>query len=108
MAMTGRIGSKAEAEIPPSLRVTFDTNVLDLACLPERFPEHPRQPLIANSIRNGPRDLLSRVDIALVENGGGPITSTDIETSQPPILRILFNPVFGGLFGNISWHRCPS
>lgn len=26
------------------LRVTFDTNVLDLACRPERFPKDPRQP----------------------------------------------------------------
>ena len=25
------------------LRVTFDTNVLDLACRPERFPKDPRQ-----------------------------------------------------------------
>ena len=28
------------------LRVTFDTNVLDLACRPERFPKDPRQPLM--------------------------------------------------------------
>ena len=28
------------------LRVTFDTNVLDLACRPERFPKDPRQPLL--------------------------------------------------------------
>lgn len=27
-----------------ALRVTFDTNVLDLACRPERFPKDPRQP----------------------------------------------------------------
>lgn len=27
-----------------TLRVTFDTNVLDLACRPERFPKDPRQP----------------------------------------------------------------
>jgi hypothetical protein len=27
-------------------RVTFDTNVLDLACRPERFPKDPRQPLM--------------------------------------------------------------
>lgn len=26
-----------------SLRITFDTNVLDLACRPERFPKDPRQ-----------------------------------------------------------------
>jgi len=26
------------------LRVTFDTNVLDLACRPERFPKDVRQP----------------------------------------------------------------
>jgi len=37
---------QAEAEIPPPLRVTFDTNVLDLACRPERFPKDPRQPLM--------------------------------------------------------------
>lgn len=29
-----------------ALRVTFDTNVLDLACRPERFPKDPRQPLM--------------------------------------------------------------
>lgn len=28
------------------IRVTFDTNVLDLACRPERFPKDPRQPLM--------------------------------------------------------------
>ena len=27
-------------------RVTFDTNVLDLACRPERFPKDPLQPLM--------------------------------------------------------------
>jgi hypothetical protein len=27
-------------------RITFDTNVLDLACRPERFPKDPRQPLM--------------------------------------------------------------
>ena len=37
---------QAEAEIPPPLRVTFDTNVLDLVCRPERFPKDPRQPLM--------------------------------------------------------------
>ena len=29
------------------LRVTFDTNTLDLACRPERFPKDPRQPELA-------------------------------------------------------------
>lgn len=29
------------------LRVTFDTNVLDLACRPERFPKDPRQAELA-------------------------------------------------------------
>ncbi len=29
-----------------TLRVTFDTNVLDLACRPERFPKDPRQPYL--------------------------------------------------------------
>ena len=30
-----------------TLRVTFDTNVLDLACRPERFPKDARQPRLA-------------------------------------------------------------
>lgn len=37
---------RAEAEVPQPIRVTFDTNVLDLACRPERFPKDPRQPLM--------------------------------------------------------------
>lgn len=28
------------------MHVTFDTNVLDLACRPERFPKDPRQPAL--------------------------------------------------------------
>lgn len=38
------------------LRVTFDTNVLDKACRPERFPKDPSQPLmikIHEAIKNG-------------------------------------------------------
>lgn len=30
-----------------TLRVTFDTNVLDYACRPERYPKDPRQPQLA-------------------------------------------------------------
>jgi hypothetical protein len=30
-----------------SLRITFDTNTLELACRPERFPKDPRQPALA-------------------------------------------------------------
>ena len=38
------------------LRVTFDTNVLDWACRPERFPKDPLQPLMYQvnaALRNG-------------------------------------------------------
>ncbi len=38
------------------LRVTFDTNTLDLACRPERFPKDPRQDLLGRvngALRNG-------------------------------------------------------
>jgi len=41
-----------------TLRVTFDTNVLDLACRPERFPKDPRQPDLQIV-----RDALSRKEI---------------------------------------------
>src|SRR5438105_4461013 len=34
---------RAEAEFPP-ITVTFDTNTLDRAVRPERFPKDPRQP----------------------------------------------------------------
>ena len=39
-----------------TLRVTFDTNVLDLACRPERFPKDPRQSLmqkVHDALANG-------------------------------------------------------
>lgn len=39
-----------------TLRVTFDTNALDYACRPERYPKDPRQPQLANvrdALRSG-------------------------------------------------------
>lgn len=42
-----------------ALRVTFDTNVLDLACRPERFPKDARQPGLAKI-----RDALVRGELA--------------------------------------------
>lgn len=52
------------------LRVTFDTNVLDLACRPERFPGHPLQPALGRV-----RDALAAQRI----QGFYPVTMLTIE-----------------------------
>ena len=52
------------------LRVTFDTNVLDLACRPERFPNDPRQPLmqkVHDTLANGQIDGFYSVTMLTIE-----------------------------------------
>ena len=51
-----------------ALRVTFDSNVLDLACRPERFPKDPRQ------------SLMQKVHDALASG-----KRSDHRTANPPI-----------------------
>ena len=53
-----------------ALRVTFDTNVLDLACRPERFPKDPRQPLmqkVHDALANGQIDGFYSVTMLTIE-----------------------------------------
>ena len=53
-----------------ALRVTFDTNVLDLACRPERFPNNPRQPLmqkVYDALANGQIDGFYSVTMLTIE-----------------------------------------
>ena len=52
------------------LRVTFDTNVLDLACRPERFPKDPRQPLmqkVHDALANGQIEGFYSVTMLTIE-----------------------------------------
>lgn len=61
---------RAEAEVPPPLRVTFDTNVLDLVCRPERFPKDPRQPIlrkINDALANGQIEGFYSVTMLTIE-----------------------------------------
>ena len=57
------------------MRVTFDTNVLDLACRPERFPKDPRQPGLVRV-----RQALEAGEI----HGFYPVTMLTIEGIQNP------------------------
>jgi hypothetical protein len=52
------------------LRVTFDTNVLDLACRPERFPKDPRQPALGkvhDALKNGEIEGFYSVTMLTIE-----------------------------------------
>lgn len=52
------------------LRVTFDTNVLDLACRPERFPKDPRQPSLGrvhDALKNGEIEGFYSVTMLTIE-----------------------------------------
>ena len=53
-----------------ALRVTFDTNVLDLACRPKRFPKDPRQPLmqkVHNALAKGRMEGFYSVTMLTIE-----------------------------------------
>ena len=52
------------------LRVTLDTNVLDLACRPERFPKDPRQLLmqkVHNALATGQLEGFYSVTMLTIE-----------------------------------------
>ena len=54
----------------PALRVTFDTNVLDLACRPTRSPKDPRQPLmqkVHDALANGKIEGFYSVTMLTIE-----------------------------------------